>query len=84
VTSEERIQRIMGLTRFAASAVLDYKTRRQWTQIAANAPGVPDVYRKNMIKALEVQLSKLQEVLQELAKLVNQEYEELEDMAGPR
>lgn len=74
----------MGLTRFAAAAILDYKTRRQWTQVALKAPSVPVVYKKNMIKALEVQLGKLQEVLQELAKHVNQEYEELEDLAEPK
>jgi len=53
-----------------------------WTKTALSVPGIPESYRKNIVKVLDMQLLKLQEVLQEMAKHVDAESEELEEQLG--
>lgn len=77
-----RIERLVALSKFVAAALIDYRTRVAWTKTALSVPGVPESYRKNIVKVLDMQLLKLQEVLQEMAKHVDAESEELEDLVG--
>jgi len=81
--SSKRLDRMIGLAKFTIAALADYHTRTAWTRVALQAQGVPEAYRKNIVKVLSVQLSKLQEVVQELAKLLDQEFEELDDSVSP-
>lgn len=80
--TNKRLDRMIGLAKFTIAALADYHTRVAWTRVALQAQGVPETYRKNIIKVLLVQLGKLQEVVQELAKLLDQEFEELDESVG--
>lgn len=77
-----RLDRMIGLSKYLIAGLADYQTRVMWTKVAVKAEGVPESYKKNIVKVLTVQLGKLQEVVQELAKHLDNEFDEIEDTVG--
>lgn len=77
-----RLDRMVGLAKYLIAGLADYHTRIAWTKVAIKTEGVPDSYKRNIVKVLTVQIGKLQEVVQELAKHLDEEFDAIDEIAG--